>query len=206
MATADEFAAVRPRLFHMAEPEAWPSIQAHGLLSTTAALDLYGVSGEARTAVERTRRLDTVWLEHPVHGRFPVRDQRPLNEAALARSLTGGLAPADWYAILNGRAFLWADPARLERMRRTYRRRPNLVLTVDTGALVAAYGDRVEVSLINSGVAFPMSPAPRGRETFRPLAGLTAAELRRVAEVTVPDGVPDFVRYVTSVELVAAEP
>src|SRR5262249_40369294 len=37
-----------PYLWHMAEPGSWPAIRDHGLLSTSALLDRYGIMGEAR--------------------------------------------------------------------------------------------------------------------------------------------------------------
>ena len=39
-----------PRLWHMAEDGSFKSIRKNGLLSTTALLDLYGISGEEREA------------------------------------------------------------------------------------------------------------------------------------------------------------
>ena len=202
MATADEFAAVRPRLFHMAEPEAWRSVLELGLLSTSAALDLHGLTGPAREALERRRRPEMIWLDHPEHGRFPVRDQHPMTDAALRRCLTGRLEPADWYALLNVRAFLWADPERLERMLRTPAYRPNsyVVFAVDTRSFAEAHADHLEVSFINTGSTIRKAAA-RGRETFLPLADLARRDVRRVAEVTVLGSAPDLAAHVVEAEL-----
>jgi len=41
-----------PTLYHMAERGSWPSIREHGLLSTSALLDLYGKQGAEREAIE----------------------------------------------------------------------------------------------------------------------------------------------------------
>lgn len=41
-----------PRLFHMAEAGSWPMIREHGLLSTSALLDLFGVVGSNRDVIE----------------------------------------------------------------------------------------------------------------------------------------------------------
>lgn len=208
MATPAEFAAVRPRLFHRTHPEAVEAILARGLLSVSAALDLHGISGEARETLERTRRAETVWLEHPEHGRFPVGDQHPMTDAALRRCLTGGLKPADWYTLLNARTFLWADPLRLAKMLATplYRRNAYVVLAVDTLGFAEAYAGRLELSRINSGATFAMKPAPRGRETFTALADLPTRELRRVAEATVRGSIPDLARFVVGSGLHTPEP
>jgi Family of unknown function (DUF7002) len=46
--TPEEFANHYPCLYHMAEANIWPSIEKHGLLSTTALLDLFEVNGNRR--------------------------------------------------------------------------------------------------------------------------------------------------------------
>jgi hypothetical protein len=46
--TEEELVSIYPRLWHMAEDGSWPSIADNGLLSTSALLDLYGVSGKSR--------------------------------------------------------------------------------------------------------------------------------------------------------------
>jgi hypothetical protein len=57
-----------PRLYHMAEAGSWPSIERHGLLSTTALLDLFEISGPRREAIESARRPESVKITHPLHG------------------------------------------------------------------------------------------------------------------------------------------
>src|SRR5882672_6402572 len=109
----EDVAARYPLLYHMAERDSWPGIRRHGLLSTTAALDLFQIDGPRRNALERQRRPEKELIEHPTHGCLLLRDQKPLNEERLRSCLEGGLTPADWYAILNGRTFLWARRERL---------------------------------------------------------------------------------------------
>ena len=45
-----------PTLYHMAEGGSWPSIQRHGLRSTSALLDLFEVDGARREAILRRHR------------------------------------------------------------------------------------------------------------------------------------------------------
>ena len=53
----EEFSEIFPSLYHMAELGTWESIRRHGLLSTTALLDLYEISGKEREVLEdRLRR------------------------------------------------------------------------------------------------------------------------------------------------------
>jgi hypothetical protein len=91
--------------------------------------------------------------------------------AALARCLVG-LAPADWYALINSMVFFWLDPARLNRQRRACEPRAQVVLVVDTGRLVERHPDAILLSPINSGNA-RRRPALRGRTTFVPYSSWT---------------------------------
>ena len=52
----EEIAEHYPRLFHMANIGSWPSIRLHGLLSTRALVDLYGIDGDLRERILRSRR------------------------------------------------------------------------------------------------------------------------------------------------------
>ena len=125
-----------------------------------------------------------------------------MTDAALARCLTGGLRPEDWYALLNRRAFLWADPDRLGRMlsTRLYARNAYVVFAVDTLSFAEAHGARLEVSFINTGSTVRKA-AQRGEATFVPLAELARRDIRRVAEVTVLGAAPDFADHVIEAEL-----
>jgi len=64
----------------MAEAGSWPSIRRHGLLSTSALLDLFEVTGVERVRLESQRRPETVKIEHPEHGEALIRDQKPLRK------------------------------------------------------------------------------------------------------------------------------
>ena len=208
--TGEELLRDAPRLHHMAEDGAWPSIRRHGLLSTSALLDLYGVEGAARDAIEARRRPAGVPLSRDGLPGAVVRDQRPLSDAGLRRCLDDGLSPADWYRILNARAFFWPSAARLRRLlgARAYRGQAQTVLTLDTASLLAVHGARVELSPINSGATIFGGPR-RGRRTFLPLADYPFAAWRAkrpagegVVEVTVPGGVRDAADHVVLVERV----
>lgn len=100
-----------PTLYHMAERGSWPSIREHGLLSTSALLDLYGAQGAERAAIEGQRRPGPVTIERPAFGRAVIRDQKPMSDAGLRRCLTDGLTPEDWYRLLNGKVFFWLTRA-----------------------------------------------------------------------------------------------
>lgn len=188
-----------PVLYHMAEDGTWPSIQEHGLLSTSALLDLYGVGGAERQAIEGQRRQRSVRLDHPTSGIAVIRDQLPLREPYLVTLLDDGMTPADWYRLLNGFVFFWLSEARLNRLlsARAYRDRPHVVLEVDTRAVMERHGNDMRLAAINTGSTLFNAPR-RGRSTFASLEDYPYEEWRRrrgrrdaIVELAVPNGVPD---------------
>jgi hypothetical protein len=194
----DRFVARFPRLYHMADFGSWPSIERHGLLSTTALLDLFEIVGEQRDSIEARWRPASVVIEHPEHGRAVIRDQLPLRPDLLRRCLTDGLAPADWYRTLNGHVFFWADRPHLETLvhARAYRDFPQTVIIVDTARLLARYLDRVRLSSINSG-SIIRGGALRGPNTFRSIQEHASY---RVVELCVAGGVTALLDAVVSAE------
>ena len=112
-----------PTLYHMAEDGSWPSIRERGLLSTTALLDLYGVTGAARVEIEERRRPASLALHR---SGLP----RQWSETSCLWTMRGcvdvsrqHLAPADWYRLLNQKVFFWLTRDRLIRLLKagTYR-------------------------------------------------------------------------------------
>lgn len=165
------------------------------------------MAGERRAAIESRKRPCRVVLEHPVHGSAVINDNTPLTEAALAGCLEGGLKPADWLGMLNGRVFFWADEKGLGRLlgARANRGCPCEVLEIDTLSLARVHGSRIELSPINSGATFRRA-AKRGVSTLTPLASASYEEWRRlrgrrdtVLEVIVRDGVLDITQHLVSV-------
>lgn len=191
----------------MAELGSWPSIERHGLLSTSALLDLFQVDGEYRTALESQRRASSVRIEHPSVGEAVIRDQKPLSETILSRVLDG-VTPAQWYRVLNSRVFFWPTEERLERMlgAAAYRGRDHTVLTIDTAVLLASFHETTQISTINSGATFFMETRPRGPKTFSSFDQFDWAERLRVnrrepvVEVCIDYAVPDVGRFVLQVD------
>jgi hypothetical protein len=196
-----------PRLWHMAEDGSWESIRKHGLLSTSALLDLYGYSGKARRALECARRPESVLIAADGLPHAVVRDQKPMTASALEKCLTDGVAPEQWFETLNARVFFWLSQKRLRKLlnARAYRSRPQTVLTLDTASLVDANRDRIRLSPINSGATI-YNPAPRGRDTFRTVSDFPFEERRKtrtlddaVVELTVLGKVPDIINHAIAV-------
>jgi hypothetical protein len=190
-----------PRLWHMAEDGSFDSIRTHGLLSTSALLDLYGTEGDDRKTLESTRRPQSVRISKPGLPDATVRDQKPMTEAALKKCLPSNLTAAAWFEILNGRTFFWLSRERLRGLlaARAYRKRPQTVLTVDTASLLKAHRQNVELSPLNSGATLYV-PQPRDRNTFRSIDDYPFEERLKktrkpelsVVELVIKGGVPDI--------------
>lgn len=192
-----------PTLYHMAEQGTWPSIRARGLLSTTAALDHYNITGDERARHEVTHRPEKVAIG-PAGNQIILRDQKPMEPSRLEKALRGEVTPEEWYKFLNDKVFMWAQEHRLFGLlgARAYRKLEHDVLTIKTAALIEKHADRVWLCPMNSGNTFPM-PHIRGLDTFQRIAsyptkrnGLPAKE---VVEVVVDYNIPDIAEFVVEV-------
>lgn len=192
----------------MAERGTWPSIREHGLLSTSALLDLYGVNGEERRRIESRRRPNSVTIRHEKYAPAVIRDQKPMSESALGKCLTG-MTPTEWYRLLNGKVFFWLTAERVTRLlsARAYRDREHIVLTIDTARLLERHRTAVTLSPINSGSTV-YYPQPRNSVTFQTLLEYPFDEWRKkrgtstnaIAELAVNYQVRDIGEMVFRVE------
>lgn len=163
----DKIAELHPILYHMAEFGTWESIRKHGLLSTSALLDLFGIAEPERTNIEACRRKSSIEIDDTRNGKAVIRDQRPMSDSKLARCLKDGLTPGDWYRTLNSKVFFWLTEQRLVTLMGAYADREHLVLEVDTAELLQRCADRIMLAPMNTGTTSPMA-FPRGRDTFQP--------------------------------------
>ncbi len=192
--TPEQFSQAYPRLYHMATAAALPSIRRHGLLSTSALLDLYGIKGEERERIESQRRAVAVTIAHPEFGPVVINDQHPMTDETLRPALID-MTPSEWYAHLNNRVFFWVNEARLSRLLNTYTQNERIVLVLDSAAVLARYAAQTMLSPINSGFSLRYAQR-RGRDTFQTLADYPFEDWVRkrgkadaVAECTVLGGV-----------------
>lgn len=199
----DEFVARFPQAWHMAEAGSWDSIVKHGLMSTSALLDLFEVTEDRRFEIESTRRRESITLRHPKHGTAVVRDQKPLIEKVLDKTLEGATT-SEFCRLLNSQVFFWLNTDRLERMRNAppYAKRPHLILRFRTSDLVERHRDRVRLSPMNSGATHPGANYPRGPATFQPFdtypwrARSAVNRKEPVVEMTIGYAVPDAAELV----------
>ena len=206
------FCQTFPRLYHMAHHDALPSINRHGLLSTSALLDLFEVDGARRQEIETTMRRECIEIRHPEHGVAVIRDQKPImNDRRLEQSLGGTATAAEFHLLLNSKVFFWVNSDRLVRLRGAvaYRGDRQLVLTLDTRRLVEAYGRRVMVCPMNSGACKPVAH-PRSPAMFQSIADYDfdfwrrrkGSKAKAIVECTVERGVLDVGRFILQTEIV----
>ncbi|MER9869725.1 hypothetical protein NKJ35_21605 [Mesorhizobium sp. M0136] len=206
----NELISIYPRLYHMAEDGSFPSIRNHGLMSASALLDAYGISGDQRLAIEERLRPESVDIAKDGLPNAVIRDNKPMSDSALQKCLQDGLTPFQWYKILNSKTFFWLHKKRLHRLlaAKAYRDRPHTILTFDTASLVAAHRDSILLSPINSGSTI-MNPQPRGKGTFVKIADYPFAERRKtrplenaLVELTVAYSVPDAASHLLAAQRV----
>lgn len=192
-----EFTRRHPRLFHVAQGDAWPSLAEHGLLSVRSLLVRSSLDPAEQELLLTSHRPTAVNV--PVQGFDSVvlRDQAPLNMVKLVARLTGGVTAQQWLGLLNSMAFPFPSEATLSTLLEKYNAEPVLVLELDTRSLVAEYGSLIRLTAINTGATVYVA-AKRGRDTFRGIAQFDAR--RQVKEVAVLDGVPDLARYLRKAE------
>lgn len=200
-----------PRLFHVTEAGAWSSIRRHGLLSTSALLQAFGVSEPRRSQIEAQPRLRDVVLEDQ-HGRVVIRDNRPLRPHILRSCLEGSVS--DWCRLLNARVFFWASERRLRNHLRArgHRGQPRDILVVDTRRLLARHCDSISLCAFNSGSALYPNAPRRGADSFLPVDVYPFDRYRvrqgvseAVAEVCVAHGLIDIEAVVSTVHAVACD-
>lgn len=197
-----------PLLYHMAEEGTWPSIQARGLLSTQAIVDLYKPPPVVAARILNQVRQEAITLDNATLGPVTIRDQRPLK--FLEHCLDGDTTGQQFLDALNGRVFFWLTQERLIRLlgAKLYRCRRQTVLHVSTGALLAKHGSRAQLAPYNTGSMHVPNAPKRGTDVFVDVAEYPyeAWRVRRgpsqdaAVELTVPYAVPDIGDVVTRVE------
>ena len=193
-----DFIQKYPVLYHMAESGSWPNIQHHGLLSTSALLDLYKINGNDRKSIESQRRPKCIIINRDGLPPAVVRDQKPMSDKALKRILLDHLTPKDWYEILNSKVFFWSSEDKVHVLlnARAYREKVNDVISVDTEKLVALYKENMLLCPYNSGSTI-MNPVKRGLDLFQSIENYDYGKWKKkrgkakaVTEVCVEGGVP----------------
>lgn len=190
----EEFVRAYPTLFHVSLARDVEQVKRHGLLSTSALLDLCGIEDKSRFSIESRQRPRAVILNHSVLGNFIINDQAPMNAVSLSNCLMD-LSVEQWCRSLNRRVFFWPTRGRLAKHvgAKLAAGRQRIVFSFEARSLFDVLDfDSFEFSAINSGNTMRKA-ALRGSMTFlkaeeypfherRKTRGLGAA----IAEVTYP--------------------
>jgi hypothetical protein len=197
-----------PYIYHMAERETWGSIRERGLLSTSAVLNLFGLKGNARRKFESEHRLEMLSVLPGEPNQIRLRDQKPMAPGRLRQALIDGTTPEQWYQLINGKVFFWAERHRLIRLLNSYGDEEHDVLTIDTRSLVNAHLKKVWLCHMNSGNTWPI-PHRRGIDIFQRIQDYPTKKngkpLKTVVEVLVDHGVPDIAEHVVAVHRMKGE-
>ena len=123
----------------------------------------------------------------------------------MKKALQDGISPTQWYELLNGKVFMWAEEHRLFGLlnARLYRALEHDVLTIDTASLMAAHEKDAWLCPMNSGNTFPI-PHMRGKDTFRRIADYptrpgSLLPAKEVVEVVVDYEILDIENHVREV-------
>ena len=212
MLTAEKLVENHPYIFHMSAPGSWPSIRRHGLLSTTALLDLFEYDPKTRRKFESCRRRNWEPINHPDHGNVMIRDQKPLSDAGLKKALPKDMSPACWYEILNSMVFFFPSRDGLEKMLNVYGELRNTVLVVNTKSLLKTNEGNIYLSPINSGFTdsrFTKNKnckniAYRDKNTFVRLGAepetVRGRKRNSVVEIAAKYAIRDIIEHVERVE------
>ena len=206
-----ELIRLYPELYHVAADGAWPSIERHGLLSTSALITRWGVrQGAPQAAILTKRRGESIELSHPDYGTAVIRHQKAIHESSLEAALAD-LTPAEWYALLNDRVFFFLQKTRLNELlsARLYRDDAHTVITVDTRSLIGAHEDDIELTTVNTGFMQRFNAEQRGRDSLQsiaefahPVRARASTKVTDVAELAVRHRVRDITTHVKRVERV----
>lgn len=167
----DLLCELHPQIYHMAHEEALSSVLKYGLLSTSALLDLFEISGARRIKLESEMRPSMEKLTNSNVGTAFLRDQKRIgNDVRLGRCVNGA-SVSEWHKLLNSKVFFWTTKERVIILRnaRAYRNHKHLLLTLETAKVIREYERAITLCHMNSGSCMPMAHE-RSPDIFRPIA------------------------------------
>ena len=135
-----------------------------------------------------------------------IRDQKPLK--FIGQKIDPSSSLEAFLEALSSRVYFAPTRDRLERLLRAreYRSSPQVVLTLDTRALVARYEKVIRLCRFNSGACTQMNHPARGHQSWQSISSYPYDEYRHrykgeaLVEVTVPKAVPDALEMTTRIE------
>lgn len=182
-----DFVRYRPRLYHAALGANLPLIRKHGLLSTSALLDLADHSHRGRRrSLESSRRNEVSELPLEDGSTAWLRDNKTISDQQLSRLLPTGTSTSTWYEELNRRVFFWVTEDDATEFLLHYRDHSQVLMILDSGRILDLYGASIAVTTFNTGVTF--NNMPRSPQSFLRLED--ARKASDIRELTVERSVP----------------
>ena len=182
------FLEITPYVYHLTDSDNFPTILAsQRILSTKNIVEASGMPNPDIFLQSKRREHTEITVDGNI---YKIRDQKPISEIVLARSLTDNWANADFIEHLNRRVFFWPSINRLVRHFNRYQDEQPIILRFRTSDLLVLH-PQAEFCRLNSGAtrcnAVWGGNAPeRGPNTFVTAENFEQSP-REVAEVTIPN-------------------
>jgi hypothetical protein len=105
-----------------------------------------------------------------------------------------GITVPEWITLLNSKIFFFVSKQEADVLAKSYATYDNLLLEIDTAAMLATYAEYASLCRINSG-SFLYTPRPRGRASFIPLQAYNYKNKRDTpAELSIDLPIPEILR------------
>lgn len=186
----EKFIAKNIFLYHLTDSRNWEIIKRTGmLLSAESIVNRSSLTRIEKEAILQNRRPfhKTIEIENVS---YHLRDQRPISETNLKKSLSNGWTVEQFISLLNTKVFFWPNLKRLWSHYSRYKDEEPIILKVSTKRMFDI-NNHVEFCRLNSGATrsnhyLGGAPPSRGLETFAPASEYTLS-IGSVAEVTFPN-------------------
>ena len=173
-------------LWHVAPAGAWERIQREGFQTAAQLIDAADLDDAERQRLHEEPRAELVTLKLGEDA-VTLRDQALLaNRADPASVLGDDLTVADWVRTLNKRIYICTDRPAVDKLIAKYG--PQDVITISPLRLLEAAQWSIELAAQHSGAIQQKAGVQRDKSTFQ---SITLFRARRIAEVTVVDGLED---------------
>lgn len=184
----ENFTQRNPYLYHLTDADNFATIlETSRILSTKNIVEASNIPNQDIFLGSKRKSHTSIEVDDKI---YKIRDQQPISEVVLARSLTNDWTNADFIKHLNRRVFMWPTVDRLERHFKRYEQEQPLILRFRSSDILNLH-PQAEFCRLNSGATrcnaqWKGNAPERGPNTFVTAEHFNQSP-RHVAEVTVPD-------------------
>lgn len=170
--TLEEFYKRNEYLYHLTSPDNADAIlSSRYLLSAEKLISDADLTNEEKHKYLTGRRPEHLHIISSTTG-LPsmIRDQQPISEKALVKTLTNNMTAGEFILLLNSRVFFWPTLKRLNIHYTRYQNESPAIIRVKSRDMIESNLDQLKFCRLNSGATrcHPKwkAPPPRGMETF----------------------------------------